>query len=141
MTKMRRKLDAYLIGDRKKKAPKRRVKWCPLSPCKSLKTPIFQLHKHLQTSIHQLKPNSSGYLKALAEAPRASVTKLDSFLKRKRKIRQKRKSKDNSDTNNEQAEDSKTENEMGGACEREEDTYGEKMQKTILVTAMKSMKT
>lgn len=31
MTKMRRKLDDYFTGE--KKTPKRKVKFCPLSPC------------------------------------------------------------------------------------------------------------
>ena len=58
MTKMRRKLDGYFTGD--KKTPNRQVKFCPLSPCKNLKMPIFQLHKHLQTSIHKLtKPKET----------------------------------------------------------------------------------
>ena len=47
MSKIKRKLDAYI--NKEKKVPKRRVKFCPLSPCKRTKTPIFQLDKHLQT--------------------------------------------------------------------------------------------
>ena len=85
MSKMRRKLDGYLTGD--KKAPNRRVKFCPLSPCKRSKTPIFQLDKHLQSGIHNLKPKTSAYVKALAQAPRASLSKVNSYLQRKRKQR------------------------------------------------------
>lgn len=85
MTKMRRKLDGYFTGE--KKAPNRRVKFCPLSPCKMSKTPIFQLDKHLQSGIHNLKPKSSAYVKALAQAPRASLSKVNSYLKRQRKQR------------------------------------------------------
>ena len=83
MTKMRRKLDGYVTGE--KKAPNQRVKFCPLSPCKMSKTPIFQLDKHLQSGIHNLKPKSSAYVKALAQAPRASLS--NSYLKRQRKQR------------------------------------------------------
>lgn len=83
ITKMRKKLDGYFTG--KKKTPNRQVKFCPLSPCKNLKTPIFQLHKHLQTSIDKLKPNSPRYLKALPDTPRASVGKVNSYLKQQRK--------------------------------------------------------
>ena len=39
MSKLRRKLHGYLTGE--KKAPNRRVKFCPLSPCKRSKTPLF----------------------------------------------------------------------------------------------------
>ena len=125
MTKMRRKLDGYVTG--KKKTPNRRVKFCPLSPCKNLKMPIFQLHKHLQTSIHKLKPNSPRYLKALADAPRASVAKVNSYLKQQRKRARKRKSKDeemqhtNRDgsihSSEEQMKPKETEDNTVGACE------------------------
>lgn len=127
MTKMRRKLDGYFTGE--KKTPNRRVKFCPLSPCKNLETPIFQLHKHLQTSIHKLKPNSPEYLKALADAPRASVAKVNSYLKQQRKKVRKRKSKDeemqhtNRDgrihSSEEQMEPKETEDNTVGACEED----------------------
>ena len=107
---------------------KRKVKFCPLSPCKSLKTPIFQLHKHLQTSIHNLKPNSPGYLQALADAPRASVAKVNSYLKQQRKKEQKRKSKHDKKTkltntdgtiysNEEEVGEKEAVENMVGACE------------------------
>ena len=127
MTKLKRKLDGYFTGE--KKTPKRRVKFCPLSPCKSLKTPIFQLHKHLQTSIHNLKPNSPRYLKALADAPRASVASVKSAcLKQQRKRAQKRKLKRDKKTqltntdgsiysNEEEMEEEETEENMVGAGE------------------------
>jgi len=82
---MRRKLGGYLTGE--KKAPNRRVKFCPLSPCKRSKTPIFQLDKHLQSGIHNLEPKTSAYVKALAQAPRASLSNVNSYLNRKRKQR------------------------------------------------------
>ena len=85
ISKMRCKLDAYLTGE--KKAPNRRVKFCPLSPCKRSKTPIFQLHKHFQSGIHNLKPNTPAYVNALAQAPRASLSKIKCYLKRQRKQR------------------------------------------------------
>ena len=85
MSKMRRKLDGYLTGE--KKAPNRQVKFCPLSPCKRSKTPIFHLDKHLQSGIHNLKPKTSAYVKALAHAPRASLSNVNSYLKRQRKQR------------------------------------------------------
>lgn len=126
MTKMRRKLDGYFTGE---KTPNRRVKFCPLSPCKNLETPIFQLHKHLQTSIHKLKPNSPEYLKALADAPRASVAKVNSYLKQQRKRARKRKSKDkemqhtNRDgrihSSEEQMEPKETGDNTVGACEED----------------------
>lgn len=53
MSKMQRKLDGYLTGE--KKAPNRRVKFCPLLPYKRSRTPIFQLDKHLQSGVHNLK--------------------------------------------------------------------------------------
>ena len=136
MTKIRRKLDDYFTGE--KKTPKRKVKFCPLSPCKSLKTPIFQLHKHLQTSIHNLKPNSPSYLQALADAPRASVAKVNSYLKQQRKKEQKRKSKRDKKTkltntdgsiysNEEEVGEKEAVENMAGACEEgvsREDTRG-----------------
>ena len=85
MSKMWRKLDGYLTGE--KKAPNRRVKFCPLLPCKRSKTPIFQLDKHLQSCIHNLKPKTSAYVKALAQAPRASLSNVNSYLNRTRKQR------------------------------------------------------
>ena len=54
MSKLQRKLQGYLTGE--KKAPNRRVKFCPLSPCKRSKTTLFQIDKHLQSGIHNLKP-------------------------------------------------------------------------------------
>ena len=65
----------------RKKKPKGTVKFCPLSPCKGNRTPIFQLHKHLQTSIHGLRPNTPSYIKALNKAPRVSLKILEWHLK------------------------------------------------------------
>ena len=44
MPMMKRKLNVYVTRERK--LPNQRIKFCPLSPCKSKKKPIFQLHKH-----------------------------------------------------------------------------------------------
>ena len=85
MSKMKRKLHTYMTGE--KKTPKRRLKFCPLSPCKKANTPFFQLHKHLQTSVHNLKPNTPAYLNALAIAPRATVASVTSYLGRQKKRR------------------------------------------------------
>ena len=79
MKKLRRKLGDYFTGEKKK--PKGTVKFCPLSPCKGNRTPIFQLHKHLQTSIHGLRPNTPSYIKALNRAPRVSLKQLESHVK------------------------------------------------------------
>ena len=79
MKKLRRKLGDYFTGE--KKRPKGTVKFCPLSPCKGNRTPIFQLHKHLQTSIHGLRPNTPSYVKALSKAPRVSLKQLESHVK------------------------------------------------------------
>lgn len=76
MSKLWRKLKGYLTGE--KKAPNRQVKFCPLSPCKRSKTPLFQLDKHLQSDIHNLKPKTSAYVMALAQAPRASLSNVNS---------------------------------------------------------------
>ena len=85
MSKMKRKLHTYMTGE--KKTPKRRLKFCPLSPCKKANTPFFQLHKHLQTSVHNIKPNTPAYLNALAIAPRATVASVTSYLGRRKKRR------------------------------------------------------
>ena len=106
MSKMRRKLDGYLTGE--KKAPNRRVKFCPLSPCKRSRTPIFQLDKHLQSGVHNLKPKMSTYVRALAHAPRASLSNVDSYLKRQRKQRARTR---------EQAKSEKRNNEDYDACD------------------------
>ena len=98
MSKMRRKLHGYLTGE--KKAPNRRVKFCPLSPCKRSKTPIFQIGKHLQSGIHKLKPKTPAYVQALAQAPRASLSNVDSYLKRQRKQRAQKNEKVTSDKRN-----------------------------------------
>ena len=79
MKKLRRKLGDYFMDSKKK--PKGTVKFCPLSPCKGNRTPIFQLHKHLQTSIHGLRPNTPSYIKALNKAPRVSLKILEWHLK------------------------------------------------------------
>ena len=83
MKKLRRKLGDYFTGEKKK--PKGTVKFCPLSPCKGNRTPIFQLHKHLQTSIHGLRPNTPSYVKALNKAPRVSLKQLESYMKNEKK--------------------------------------------------------
>lgn len=88
MSQINRKLDDYISGE--KKNPKRLVKFCPLSPCKYKKSGLFQLHKHLQSGIHKLTPNTSGYLKALRHAKRVSIADVDAHLK---KIRKKEKKK------------------------------------------------
>ena len=85
MSKIKRKLDACI--SKEKKAPKRRVQFCPLSPCKRAETPIFQFDKHLQRRIHSLKPNTPAYLAALAQPPRASLSKVENCLKKERKKR------------------------------------------------------
>ncbi|XP_068721523.1 uncharacterized protein [Montipora capricornis] len=107
MTKITRKLHDYVSG--KKKKPKGRVKFCPLSPCKRNKTPIFQLHKHLQTSIHGLTPGTPKYIKTLNKAPRASLEALDSYLKtqkeRRREARKRRKRRDENSPSEEEVED------------------------------------
>ena len=105
MSKIKCKLDAYI--NKEKKAPKRWVKFCLLSPCKRAKTPIFQLDKHLQTRIDNLKPNTPAYLAALAQAPRASLSKLENCLKKERK----RRSEDKREHQQANAEEHQTERE------------------------------
>ena len=83
MTKLKRKLNEYLSGE--KKAPKGKVKFCPLSPCKRQRTPIFQLHKHLQSSTHKLHPGSPSYVRALDKAPRVSLKDLGSYITERKK--------------------------------------------------------
>ena len=83
MTKLKRKLNEYLSGE--KKVPKGKVKFCPLSPCKRQRTPIFQLHKHLQSSLHKLHPNSPSYVRALDKAPRVSLKVLGSYINERKK--------------------------------------------------------
>ena len=83
MKKLKRKLHDYLSGEKKK--PKGMVKFCPLSPCKGKKTPIFQLNKHLQTPLHGLKPDTPSYREALKEAPRVSLDFIDDHLKKQKK--------------------------------------------------------
>ena len=83
MKKLKRKLHDYLSGEKKK--PKGMVKFCPLSPCKVKKTPIFQLNKHLQTPLHGLKPDTPSYREALREAPRVSLDFIDDHLKKQKK--------------------------------------------------------
>ena len=85
MSKTKRKLHTYMTGE--KKTPKRRLKFCPLSPCKKANTPFFQLHKHLQTSVHNLKSKTPAYLNALAIAQRATVASVISYLGRRNKRR------------------------------------------------------
>lgn len=83
MSKTKRKLHTYMTGE--KKTPKRRLKFCPLSPCKKANTPFFQLHKHLQTSVHNLKSKTPAYLHTLAIAQRATVASVISYLGRRNK--------------------------------------------------------
>lgn len=85
MSKIKRKLHTHMTGE--KKTPNRRLKFCPLSPCKKANTPFFQLHKHLQTSVHNLKSNTPAYLNALAIAPQAAVANVTSYLGRRKKRR------------------------------------------------------
>ncbi|CAH3033445.1 unnamed protein product, partial [Pocillopora meandrina] len=73
----------YINGN--KKAPNRKIKFCPLSPCKHSKKGVFQLHHHLQSNIHKLNPNSNQYLDALKSAPRIGLQELrDHIAKRKK---------------------------------------------------------
>ena len=83
MRRLKRKLNEYLSGE--KKVPKGKVKFCPLSPCKRQRTPIFQLHKHLQSSLHKLHPNSPSYVRALDKAPRVSLKVLSSYINERKK--------------------------------------------------------
>ena len=84
MSMMKRKLDVYVT--RETKLPNQRIKFCPLSPWKSKKKLIFQLHKHLQTRIHKLKPGTPAYLNALSHAPRALFKKIESHLKSRKTV-------------------------------------------------------
>ena len=84
MPMMKRKLDVYVT--RKRKLPNQRIKFCPLAPRKSKKKPIFQLHKHLQTRIHKLKPGTPAYLNALSHAPPALFKKIESHLKNRKTV-------------------------------------------------------
>ena len=84
MPMMKRKLNVYVTRERK--LPNQRIKFCSLSPCKSKKKPIFQLHKHLQTRIHKLKPGTPAYLNALSHAPRALFKKIESHLKSRKTV-------------------------------------------------------
>ncbi|XP_068704361.1 protein DEK-like [Montipora foliosa] len=92
MSKLKRKLNDYYSGG--KKTPKGTVKFCPLSPCKSKRTPIFQLHKHLQSNIHKLKVGSPSYVRALDKAPRISFKDLGSRMSEKRERRKRLTEKD-----------------------------------------------
>ena len=74
-----------------KKKPKGTVKFCSLSPCKGDRIPIFQLHKHLQTSIHGLRPSTPSYMKALNKAPRVSLKMLEWYVKNKKEKNKKAK--------------------------------------------------
>jgi len=107
MTKLKRKLNEYLSGE--KKAPKGKVKFCPLSPCKRQRTPIFQLHKHLQSSTHKLQPSSPSYVRALDKAPRVSLKDLGSYINDRQKRRKKR-MKENSTEDDHTSEDESHEN-------------------------------
>ena len=83
MSKTTRKLYTYMTGE--KKTPKRRLKLCPLSPCKKANIPFFQLHKHLQTRVQNLKSKTPAHLNALAIAPHAPVASVTSYLGRRKK--------------------------------------------------------
>ena len=107
---MKRKLDVYVT--RKRKLLNQRIKFCPLAPCKSKKKPIFQLHKHLQTRIHKLKPGTPAYLNALSHAPPALFKKIESHLKKQENGRQEKHSKSHEEANW-QDEDNNTWEEMG----------------------------
>lgn len=78
MKKLKDKLGDYFMGMKKLKGT---VKFCQLSPCKRNRTPTFQLHKHLQTSIHGLRPNTPSYIKALNKAPGVSLKILEWHVK------------------------------------------------------------
>ena len=71
------------------------MKFCPLSPCKRQRTPIFQLHKHLQSSAHKPHPGNPSYVRALDKAPRVSLKDLGSYIN-ERKERRKKRMKENS---------------------------------------------
>ena len=120
MSKIKRKLDVYVTGERK--PPNRRIKFCPLSPCKREKKPIFQLHKHLQTRIHKLKPGTPAYLNALSHAPRASFKKVKSHLKRRKNGRQEKQYSESREGANWQYEDNNTREEMGSKRYSPEDS-------------------
>lgn len=85
MTKLKRKLNEYLTGE--KKPPRGKVKFCPLSPCKRHRMPIFQLHKHLQSNMHKLEQGSPSYVRALDKVQRVAVINIGSYLKEWRKRR------------------------------------------------------
>ena len=125
MTKIRRKLSEYLTGE--KKPPRGKVKFCPLSPCKRHRTPIFQLHKHLQSNVHKLKQGSPSYVSALGKAKRVALKDFDSYLKEKRKKREDSRKTRDSNEDAQTDEDKSLEND-GGLDPREQNTS--KMLKT-----------
>ena len=103
------------------------MKFCPLSPCKRANTPIFQLDKHLQTRIHNLKPNTPAYLAVLTQAPRASLSKMKSCLKNERKRKRKR-PENKREAKQANAEENHTEREgkqEAEACNRDNSTEDE----------------
>jgi len=63
------------------------VKFCPLSPCKGNRTPIFQLDKHLQTPLHHLSPNIPRYRQEFNKAPRVSLEHLEAYFKEQKEKR------------------------------------------------------
>ena len=79
----------------KKKAPKGKVKFCPLSQCKRQRTPIFQLHKHLQSSTHKPHPGSPSYVRALDKDPRVALKDLGTY-RNERQERREKSTKENS---------------------------------------------
>ena len=106
MNKIKRKLNDYLTGEKKK--PRGTVKFCPLSPCKRSKTPIFQLDKHLKSSTHGLKPNTPAYIRALDKARRVSLHHLKEAVKNE-KERKKVETKQNKRKRKESMNDSDNE--------------------------------
>ena len=90
----------------KKKAPKGKVKFCPLSPCKRQRTPIFQLHKHLQSSMHKLHPGSPSYVRALDKAPRVALKDLGTYINERQERRKKRTKENSTEDDHTSQEDS-----------------------------------
>ena len=85
MSKMRRKLDGYLTGE--KKAPNQRVKFCPLSPCKRSKTPIFKLDKHLPKWHSQSETENADICESISARPTSVILKRGFILKTAKKTK------------------------------------------------------
>ncbi|PFX15610.1 hypothetical protein AWC38_SpisGene20162 [Stylophora pistillata] len=77
----------YINGN--KKAPHRKIKFCPLSPCKHSKKGVIQLHHHLQANIHKLNPNSNQYLDAFKSALRIGLHEVRDHIAQRKKSKAK----------------------------------------------------